>query len=197
MAEKFVYEETPFVQKNRFRGLEADAFEIPAFSTIKAQLPEPVLADFPEWSALYWRSWEQVWRVGQQPQSENGFLRPFLDSQYNQNMFMWDTAFMSQMAVYGRNAFQLLICPQQLLHVNSMPTASFAANSVSRPGVIILPRLTPIRPAPTLWHGPSGDCSGKREMCPAWLRCFGRSSPTIAGVKATARGPMGFTGRPV
>ncbi|MEM7334934.1 MAG: trehalase family glycosidase [Chloroflexota bacterium] len=105
MAEKFIYEETSFVQKNRFRTLQPEAFEIPDFSTIKDQLPDPVLPEFPEWLAIYWRSWEAVWRVGRLPNLKNGLLRPYLDSGYNQNMFMWDTSFMSQLAIYGRNAF--------------------------------------------------------------------------------------------
>ncbi len=105
MAEKFSYEQTPFVQKNPFMNRVANPCDIPAFSAIKSQLPVPILPEFLDWTALYWRSWEEVWRAGRLPHAENGFITPYLDSGYNQNMFMWDTAFMVQLAIYGRNAF--------------------------------------------------------------------------------------------
>lgn len=105
MSEMFSYEMNALVAKNQFRSKPLYAEPIPAFSIIKSKLPSPYLPEHPDWEALYWRSWEEVWKVGVEPNAGGLLIHPFLDSTYNQNVFMWDTSFMVQMAIYGRRAF--------------------------------------------------------------------------------------------
>ena len=105
MEDRFLYKVTPLVQKNQFRETSAVETSIPHFSAIKKELPTPVLPDFPEWEALYWRSWEEVWAAGRVPVLGSGFTNPFVDSACHQNLLMWDMVFMTQMTVYGRRAF--------------------------------------------------------------------------------------------
>lgn len=101
----FSYAVDPLVEKNIFRRATPSSDLLPPFETIKQMLPVPVLPDFPDWETLYWKSWEAIWRCGRLAKPQTQQIRPFIDSGYNNNVFLWDTAFMVQFAVYGRRAF--------------------------------------------------------------------------------------------
>lgn len=101
----FTYDVDPLVEKNRFRHAEPSSDLLPQFQNIKTKLPIPVLPDFPQWETLYWKSWEAVWQCGRLAKPQTKQIRPFIDSGFNGNVFLWDTAFMVQYAVYGRRAF--------------------------------------------------------------------------------------------
>lgn len=101
---QFAYDLHPLVEQNKFRKATAVHSPSPRFDAIRDQLPAPVLPQFPEWEQLYWRSWREFWAAGCVPSADNPHISPYIDSGYNENMFMWDTAFMIQTVVYGRRA---------------------------------------------------------------------------------------------
>ncbi len=109
----FPHPRHPYVARNPFRegrrrSGEFRAGEIIPFHEARPLLPVPVIPHFSEWEEMYWRAWEIAWRHLRQPRSGSGLVANFIDSAFNGNMFMWDSAFMTQFGIYGRRAFDFL-----------------------------------------------------------------------------------------
>lgn len=98
----------PLVEKNPFRQQKYTPQAIPVFSEARSQLPVPILPDHPEWVEMYWRAWEIAWSNLHRPKPGSGFVANYIDAAFNENTFMWDTAFMTQFGVYGRRAFSFI-----------------------------------------------------------------------------------------
>ncbi len=98
----------PAVSRNTFRGEQRPLREIPPFAKARSLLPVPVLPEHPAWQELYWRAWELAWSHLRQPRAESGFIASFIDTAFNDNSFMWDSAFMMQFGVYARRAFDFM-----------------------------------------------------------------------------------------
>lgn len=98
----------PQIARNLFRQQRYQPKEIVSFQDARPRLPAPVIPEHPEWEEMYWRAWEIAWRHLRQPKRESGFVANFIDSAFNENMFMWDSGFMMQFGVYGRRAFDFL-----------------------------------------------------------------------------------------
>lgn len=97
-----------FIERNPYREIERHPQKIVSFHEARERLPTPVLPQRPDWEEMYWRAWEIAWRNLRQPHSGSGFVASFIDSAFNQNTFMWDTAFMTQFGIYGRRVFDFL-----------------------------------------------------------------------------------------
>ncbi len=98
----------PVIDRNPFRRERPQPREIMPFAEAREKLPAPVLPQFPDWEEMYWRAWEVAWRHLRKPRAGSGFITNFIDSAFNENLFMWDSAFISQFGVYGRRAFNFL-----------------------------------------------------------------------------------------
>ena len=98
----------PLVAKNFFLSKKSERDPIPSFSQAKAQLPVPILPDYPDWTEMYWRTWEMAWSNLHRPNKTSTLVSSFIDPTFNDNIFMWDTAFMVQFGVYGRRAFPFI-----------------------------------------------------------------------------------------
>jgi glycogen debranching enzyme len=98
----------PAVARNPFRSARYKLREIPPFTRAKSMLPAPVLPDHGDWEELYWRAWELAWRHLRQPRAASGFIANYIDTAFNDNTFMWDSAFMVQFGVYARRAFDFM-----------------------------------------------------------------------------------------
>ncbi len=98
----------PYVKRNPFITQEPNPAGILPYGVIKNRLPQPILPDHPEWLELYWRAWEIAWGNLHRPRPESGFPSSYIDAAFNDNIFMWDTAFMTQFGRYGRRAFPFI-----------------------------------------------------------------------------------------
>jgi hypothetical protein len=96
------------VDRNLFRTRQIQHDPIMPFSEARDLLPVPILPDQPDWIELYWRAWEMTWSFLRRPSRASGLLSSYIDATYNNNIFMWDTAFMTQFGVYGRRAFPFI-----------------------------------------------------------------------------------------
>ena len=101
----FSYPLEPAVARNGFRSARYKMREIPPFTQARTLLPRPVLPGFDDWHELYWRAWEIAWHHLHQPRAESGFIANYIDSAFNDNTFMWDSAFMLQFGIYARRVF--------------------------------------------------------------------------------------------
>ena len=98
----------PLVEKNLFRSRQVQRDPIMPFNEAKDRLPVPILPDHPDWIELYWRAWEMAWSHLRRPKRSSGFVSRYIDAAFNDNIFMWDSAFMVQFGAYGRRAFPFI-----------------------------------------------------------------------------------------
>jgi hypothetical protein len=68
---------------------------LPKFDDVRNQLPSPVLDEHPSFIKLYWKAWELAFRNFHEPAPGSGFVSQFIDAAFNDNIFLWDTAFMT------------------------------------------------------------------------------------------------------
>ncbi len=77
------------------------AAPLPRFEALKSQLPAPIVDDNPLWVATYWKAWELAFRNFHEPPPGSGFVSQFIDAAFNDNIFLWDSAFMTLFTNYG------------------------------------------------------------------------------------------------
>ncbi len=68
---------------------------LPQFESLRSQLPSPIDDEHPLWIETYWKAWELAFRNFRAPSPRSGFVSQFIDAAFNQNIFLWDSCFMS------------------------------------------------------------------------------------------------------
>ncbi len=69
---------------------------------LKKRLPQPILEGHPEWVSLYWKAWRLASLNMFKAKAEQTHLpKYYMDEVYNGNSFMWNTAFMIQLAKWA------------------------------------------------------------------------------------------------
>jgi hypothetical protein len=74
---------------------------LPEFATAREQLPSPIYEANPLWIETYWKAWELAFRNFHQPPPGSGFVSNFIDAAFNENIFLWDSCFMTMFCNYG------------------------------------------------------------------------------------------------
>jgi len=78
-----------------FRKKKYEDTPLLSFAEARNLLPEPIVEKRPDYIECYWRTWEIAYRNLHVPTPESGFVSNFIDAAFNDNIFMWDTAFMT------------------------------------------------------------------------------------------------------
>ena len=99
------YVPDPFVKENKFIKQTAEQRELPEFDEVKALLPQPEWGNHDHTIACYWKAWELAFKNLRQPTPANGFVANYIDTAFNDHLFMWDSAFILLFGRYGRRAF--------------------------------------------------------------------------------------------
>lgn len=68
---------------------------LPQFESVKNKLPAPIFKENPLWVRMYWKSWELAFRNFHEPGAGSGYVSQFIDAAFNDNIFQWDTCFMT------------------------------------------------------------------------------------------------------
>lgn len=68
---------------------------LPKFEETRPQLPSPIFDENQLLVKLYWKAWELAFRNFHEPSPSSGFVSQFIDAAFNDNIFLWDTAFMT------------------------------------------------------------------------------------------------------
>ncbi|MHB9077771.1 MAG: hypothetical protein ACYC3X_09775 [Pirellulaceae bacterium] len=68
---------------------------MPTFAETKAQLPSPIFEDNGVYVQMYWKAWELAFRNFYEPRPGSGFVSQFIDAAFNENVFLWDTCFLT------------------------------------------------------------------------------------------------------
>ena len=74
---------------------------LPAFAETRDNLPNPIYHENPLYVQMYWRTWELAFRNFCEPESGSGFVSQFIDAAFNENIFLWDTCFLTMFCNYG------------------------------------------------------------------------------------------------
>ncbi len=94
-----------YVQENQYLKSSIDSTTPPAFSEVKDKLPEPIWPNCPDGISLYWRTWEIAFDNLHKASKEKGFIAPYIDPAFNNNIFTEDCGFMLLFGRYGSRAF--------------------------------------------------------------------------------------------
>ncbi|WP_052487269.1 MGH1-like glycoside hydrolase domain-containing protein [Gordoniibacillus kamchatkensis] len=65
------------------------------FEEARSRLPDPIFDKRPDYIECYWRTWEIAYRNTHVPTPESGFVSNFVDAAFSDNIFLWDTAFIT------------------------------------------------------------------------------------------------------
>ena len=95
----------PLVAENTFRTQPREEAPLPTFEQTQAALPQPHWQGHERAIDCYWQVWRLAFRNLRQPTPENGFVANYIDTAFNDCLFMWDSAFILLFARYGRRAF--------------------------------------------------------------------------------------------
>lgn len=94
-----------YFQENSFISAAIDSTQAPLYSEIRDQLPQPYWDGHESSIDLYWRAWEIAFSNLTPPQQSNGFVSPYIDPAFNDNIFMWDCSFMTMFGKYAYRTF--------------------------------------------------------------------------------------------
>jgi hypothetical protein len=74
---------------------------LPRFAETKDLLPSPIADEHPLWVETYWKAWELAFKNFHEPVPGSGFVSQFIDAAFNENIFLWDSCFMTMFCSYG------------------------------------------------------------------------------------------------
>jgi len=89
------------VQGKYFAKKQYEPKPLPKFAQTKDKLPAPIYDENPLYVEMYWKTWEIAFRNFYEPAPESGFVTQFIDAAFNQNIFLWDTCFLTMFCNYG------------------------------------------------------------------------------------------------
>ena len=96
---------TALVQENSFIGQEAEQTALPSFEATRNQLPCPVWEGHQDYIDCYYRAWEIAFGNLRQPVPGSGFVSNFIDTAFNDCLFMWDSSFILMFGKYANRIF--------------------------------------------------------------------------------------------
>ncbi|HYE26342.1 MAG TPA: trehalase family glycosidase [Clostridia bacterium] len=74
------------------------------FAAFRKYLPEPVISRS-DWVDLYWKAWEIAWLNIAPGTPENRFAPLYMDEAFNEDVYQWDSVFMTMFGRYGDRLF--------------------------------------------------------------------------------------------
>lgn len=79
-----------YFDKKEYADLPAEKFE-----EVRAYLPTPIVQGKEGWLACYWYAVRLAYQNIHTPTEESGFVSNFVDAAFNDDIFLWDTAFIT------------------------------------------------------------------------------------------------------
>jgi glycogen debranching enzyme len=123
---------------------------LPRFGDTKALLPAPRFDDRPALIDLYWKAWELAFRNFHEPAAGSGFVSQFIDAAFNDNIFAWDTCFMT---LFGNIAHPLVpgIASLDNFYARQHEDGEICREIVRQTGVDFKAWINPGRPFYSAW----------------------------------------------
>ena len=92
------------VEQNSFRWRGQDTWPLPTFETVRDLLPAPYWHGHDDAIACWWWTWQTAFRNLRPPRSRR-HIANYIDTAFNDCLFLWDSVFILQFARYGARAF--------------------------------------------------------------------------------------------
>lgn len=99
------YDADPLMERNPFIGREKDTLPLPAWEESRAALPALVWDGHEDAVRCYDKAWELAFSHLRAAEPGDGMVSNYIDSAFNEFLFMWDAAFMTLFGKYGVNVF--------------------------------------------------------------------------------------------
>ena len=99
------YREEPLVAGNGFRLKQPNDQPLPIFAESMSRLPSPWWPNNPTAISAYWKAWELAFSNLRSVNPESKLIENYIDTAFNDCLFMWDSVFMLHFGRYGRRAF--------------------------------------------------------------------------------------------
>lgn len=88
-------------QTNYFKSVKYTPTPLPVFEDTKAKLPSPIFDEKPLYVRMYWKTWQIAFCNFHKPAPQSGFVSQFIDAAYNEDIFLYDTCFMTMFCDYA------------------------------------------------------------------------------------------------
>ena len=111
-----LFKDEPAAHQNVFLQRTPDHTPPPTFAAARGRLPQPFWDGHDTEIACYWIVWELAFRNLRQPNEKNGFITPFIDTAFNDCLFLWDSVFILMFARYGSRTFNFQQTLDNLYH---------------------------------------------------------------------------------
>ena len=111
-----VFMDNAATAENVFLNRPPDQTPPPVFDAARSRLPHPFWDGHDAEIACYWKVWELAFRNLRQPTEHNGFITPYIDTAFNDCLFLWDSVFILMFARYGARAFHFQQTLDNLYH---------------------------------------------------------------------------------
>ena len=105
MAYYELYVDSPPVRENAFRTMPPEEAPLPTYGEAKELLPAPHWYGHDAAIRCHDKAWELAFGNLRRPTPQNGFVARYIDTAFNDNLFMWDSGFIALFARYGARAF--------------------------------------------------------------------------------------------
>lgn len=145
---KNTYVKEALVAENEYRVAKPQFIIPKSFEEAKNILPSPFWEGHDKELEMYWRAWEIAIGNIRQPLDGSGFVSPYLDTAYNGNIFMWDSAFMMMFARYGFRFFPFQNTLDNF-YAKQHPDG-FICREIKRDGADCFERYDPVSTGPNL-----------------------------------------------
>ena len=78
-----------------FDKKEYDGAPLLSYEEVKDRLPVPIVSSHPEWVDCYKYAIQVLYTNVHRPTEGSGFVSNFVDAAFNDDIFLWDTVFMT------------------------------------------------------------------------------------------------------
>lgn len=178
------YVKSSLVDENPFISMKPEKKELPVFKESKHLLPKPFWDNHESVLECYQKTWEIAFSNLRQPTEENGFISNYIDTAFNDCLFMWDSAFILLFAKYGSRAFNFQ-CTLDNLYAKQHPDGFICREIDESDGNDRFNRYDPSSTGPNImpwtewqYYSIFGDKDRLRNVFPVlaayhrWLRSY-------------------------
>jgi hypothetical protein len=88
-------------QGTHFAKKQYSPHPLPNFEDLRNKLPNPIYDEKPLWIETYWKAWQLGFKNFHEPAPQSGYVSQFIDAAFNENIFLWDSCFMTMFCNYA------------------------------------------------------------------------------------------------
>lgn len=145
---KNTYLKEPLVTENEYRIASPETIPPRSFAEAKKILPAPFWPGHEKEIEMYWKAWQIGIGNIKAPEAGSGFVSSYIDTAYNGNIFMWDSAFITMFARYGTRFFPFQ-CTLDNFYAKQHPDG-FICREIKSDGADCFERYDPTSTGPNL-----------------------------------------------